>query len=445
MSHEIANKQLREVCNWNENIQLALEDLLPSKNIHAHGNVGDGLLWTPTNDLAAARDFIRAKKGSKSTERRYTREIYRFFLWINHAGVNGLRSIIPQDIEAYLMFCMSPPDDWCSNTGGDTPVSSPEWRPFKKRSERSTGRMANKPSVNSIQNTLSILKSFFSFTVNNGYLRGDPTRSISGNFKPNVMAAAAARGMQLQGTKGNDSNYPCRPAAESEGLTLTQWQCLQETIESMPQETDIQLLKYHRAKFVIQLLYYTGLRSDEARSHSHAAFQYDPYRECLIMIIHGKGSKKRIIPVHQVLANQLKCFRAFHGLPALPGETDELPPGQLPLFPSYRLYILMDDKTKKINPSMSERGAEEWIKSVYKKAEKRMKTHYQDEMTKTAISFEQATLHTLRHTRARHMLFDEKIDLRIVQAFLGHAKILTTQTYTNPSLDELVSAFGKYA
>ena len=433
MIQDAADKVVQDVSIWNEGIQTALEQRLIN-NIKPQNNAGDSLLWTPNNDFAAAQDFIKAKKGSSSTERRYVREIYRFFLWINHAGISGLQVIMPNDIEAYLEFCMDPPTDWCGNTGGNTPISSPEWRPFKQRPSKSEGRMTSKPSVNSIQNTLSILKSFFSFTMNNGYLRGDPTRSISGNFKPNVMAAAAARGMQLRG----NSDYPCRPATESGGFTITQWQCLQETIESMPQETEIQLLKYHRAKFVINLLYYTGLRSDEARSNSHAAFQYDPYRKCLIMKIYGKGSKVREIPVHQVLVEHLKCFRAFHGLSELPSAKDDYPANQVPLFPRYRL---INTTSKIINPSMSARGAEDWVKSVYKKAGKRMRAFYQEDMTKTTVTFEQATLHTLRHTRAMHMLFDEKIDLRIVQAFLGHAKILTTQIYTNPSLDELINAF----
>lgn len=439
MSNETEICQRSEVRQWNEGIQIALEQKLLNKDTQALNNAGDRLLWTPNSDLAAAQDFITAKKGSNSTERRYTREIYRFFLWMNHAGITGLQTVIPKDIEAYLLFCMSPPEAWCGNTGGNTPVSSPEWRPFKRRPQTSHGRITSKPSVSSVQNTLSILKSFFAFMMNNGYLRGDPTRSLSGHFKPNVMSAAAARGMQLQGTERIGSTYPCRPATEPQGFTLAQWQCLLDTIEAMPQVTNIQQLKYHRAKYVIYLLYYAGLRSDEARSHSHAAFQYDPHRECLKMVIYGKGSKKRIIPVHHELEKQFKSFRVFHNLPELPSKTDPFPSNLIPLFPSYKL---VNTKTGKLNSAMSERGAEDWIKSVYKNAGKRMRTHFLDEMTKTAIHFEQATLHTLRHTRARHLLFHEKVDLRLVQAFLGHAKILTTQIYTDPSLDELLKAFG---
>ena len=308
-------------------------------------------------------------------------------------------------------------------------INAPLWRPFKKRIKRADPQHSSKPSVSTIQNTLSILKSFFSFMLNNGYLRGDPTRSLAGSFRPSIMAAAAAKGAQSQG--GSGSNYPCRPAAISGGLSLLQWQCLRDTIEEMPKETSIQLLKYNRARFVVHLLYYAGLRSEEARTHSHAALRYDGHRSCLAMHIYGKGSKKRIIPIHPILEEEIWRYRTFLQLPGFLVQGDALP-----LFPRYKA---IDPVTGRPNSGMSERGAEEWMKSLYRKAEKRMKERHNEDRLKSSISFNKATLHTLRHTRAQHMLFHENVDMRLVQAFLGHEKILTTQVYTNPSLEELLA------
>jgi site-specific recombinase XerD len=425
----------RNILHWDNEIQNALRAQL--LNMPLGKNSGSKLLWTPNSDTEAAQDFINAKKGSKSTERRYSREIFRFYLWMNHSEIKGVQSITPKDIEAYLLFCMSPPESWCGNTGGNTLISSPNWRPFKQRTFDLQGTISPiKPSVNSIQNTLSILKSYFSFLMNIGYVRGDPTRVLSGKFKQNIMTAEAAKASQQSHGGGKSTDYPCRPPKEPEGFSLIQWQCLMKTLEEMPQSNENQIQKYHRAKFVISLLYYSGLRSEEARSHSHSAIQYDSQRDCLKMVIYGKGSKKRIIPIHPILEAQLITFRSFHGFPPLPSSTGQQYGDQLPLFPSYKI---IDQKSGKLNASMSERGAEEWIKSIFKKAGDRMAKHYPEERLKNITSFSQATIHTIRHTRARHMLFHEGVDIRIVQSFLGHAKILTTQIYTDPSFDELLT------
>ncbi len=51
--------------------------------------------------------------------------------------------------------------------------------------------------------------------------------------------------------------------------------------------------------------------------------------------------------------------------------------------------------------------------------------------------------HTLRHSAATHML-DNGADLRLLQEFLGHESISSTQVYTNLSKSELKSAYLRH-
>lgn len=115
------------------------------------------------------------------------------------------------------------------------------------------------------------------------------------------------------------------------------------------------------------------------------------------MLVHvelGKGQKPRLVPLSEVLLRKLRAYWRDQR-PKVPGSTW--------LFPS-------DDPAKAIHPTTIEKAC-------------RLARG-------TAGLSKHATPHTLRHCYATHAL-EAGVDLRTVQALLGHACLSTTAIYTH--------------
>lgn len=142
-----------------------------------------------------------------------------------------------------------------------------------------------------------------------------------------------------------------------------------------------------RLRAMIELLYASGLRVSELCELPTTAYLGDK------LLIHGKGAKERMVPIHE---------RAKHALEKW-------------------LSIRDDEKSKYVFPSNGKDGhitRDGFFKTLKKCA------------VLAGIDPHRVSPHVLRHSFASHLLAGGA-NLRIIQTMLGHEDISTTQIYTH--------------
>lgn len=145
-----------------------------------------------------------------------------------------------------------------------------------------------------------------------------------------------------------------------------------------------------RDRAMMELLYSSGLRISELVALSHSDFDAPNQT----VRLKGKGKKERIVPITENASNWIKRYLTH----------PERPPDPNAIF-------------------LSQRGTRLTTRSVDRKF-----AHYllQSGLAGTI------TPHTIRHTIATHWL-ENGMDLKTIQALLGHSSLATTTLYTHVS------------
>ena len=206
---------------------------------------------------------------------------------------------------------------------------------------------------------MAAVKSFFDFLLGENLIKSDPAQNLGGT----------KLGKPLPKT-----------------LSITQV----EELLSLPARKSTP--EAPRDKAMLELLYATGMRVTEIVSLNLEDVNLDDgFVRCF-----GKGSKERIIPIHE---------RAIRDLIAYLQEA--------------RSQITEDNEKALFVNRRGKRLTRQGFWLILK--------NYAREM---GIENE-ITPHTLRHSVASHLLHSGKMNLRELQEFLGHANISTTQIYTH--------------
>lgn len=213
---------------------------------------------------------------------------------------------------------------------------------------------------------VAAVKSFFNFLVGEGTLEKNPTEGLSG---PKV------------------------------GKTLPKAISVAEVERLLEEPDKLSTPEAKRDKAMLELLYATGMRVTELVSLNVR----DVNLRAGFVRCFGKGSKERIIPIHNRAVRMVKSYLDDARVRLL-GATAETA-----LFLNRR------------GQRLTRQGFWLILKGYAKKA---------------SIEAE-LTPHVLRHSIATHLLHSGKMSLRELQELLGHANISTTQIYTHLTTERL--------
>jgi integrase/recombinase XerD len=142
-------------------------------------------------------------------------------------------------------------------------------------------------------------------------------------------------------------------------------------------------------------IYSCGLRLSEGRCLTPA--DVDSAR--MVLRIHGKGSKEREVPLPQKTLQLLREFWRTHRCPHWLFPAPTRPGG----------YRLEEERTPIPDTSLQQAFRKARQQSGVRKA---------------------AHIHSLRHSMATHLL-EAGVNLRVIQALLGHSSLNTTALYTH--------------
>ena len=146
-----------------------------------------------------------------------------------------------------------------------------------------------------------------------------------------------------------------------------------------------------KSRLIVSLLYSTGLRVSELVNLKMSDLNLEDKTG---WVRRGKGSKDRLFMMSESLSKELKEYFESKG------KENE--------------FVFSKNKP------LTTRNIQKIIKGASRRSGITKKT----------------TPHTLRHSFATHLL-EQGIDIRVIQAMLGHSSLSTTQVYTHVSSDQL--------
>lgn len=342
------------------------------------------------DDAEAISIFLREYKDSPETLRSYAKEIERLLLWCIHIAKVNISSLRRDHLLTYQDFLKNPAPkkSWCgpsvSRHNKNDSVNS-NWRPFVKGL-----------GGNSIKKAIKILDSFFNYLVQTNYLIGNP----------------------LAVDRRRKKRHQSSPRIIDRYLELDEIYAVLDSLSEYPIQGEDNQFQIIRVRYILLLLFYTGLRIAEAANHRMEHFIQREGNWFLRIV--GKGKKLREIPVPDALLKALADFRLKVGLPSPQPQFKE----KTPLIPMQNLI-----------QSISTRRIDQILKWAFNLGANK----FEIKQPRKASKLRSASAHWLRHSYVTYLL-DSGAPLKVAQENAGHSDIGTTMLYRHVAQEDRFEA-----
>jgi len=227
-----------------------------------------------------------------------------------------------------------------------------------------------KYSETSINRKLSTLRSFYDFLRKEGKIENHPMTSIRSLKKPGRLPV------------------------------YIQEKNMKNLFEDVSFSSDFSGL---RDRLILELLYGTGMRLSELIGLKPSSISFPESK----ILVFGKRSKERWIPLHQNLVQILKEY--------LQSIEKTLPDSNVNV-------LILTDKGQPAYPVFVERIVKKYLSLVTTEKKK--------------------SPHVLRHTFASHLL-NAGAEINSIKELLGHTSLAATQVYAHNSVAKLKQAYGQ--
>lgn len=179
-----------------------------------------------------------------------------------------------------------------------------------------------------------------------------------------------------------------------------------EEIDLIESFIDLSKPEGHRNKAIIETLYSCGLRVSELTELKISALYFNDG----FIIVTGKGSKQRIIPIGEKAIDDINFYKEHYR-------------NTLKISADHSDFLFLNRRGKKLTRVM--------IFTIVK------------ELAMLAGIRKNISPHTFRHSFATHLV-EGGADLRAVQEMLGHESIITTEIYTHIDREYLKQVVNDY-
>ena len=374
----VKSEPIRPLFNLSENPEHMGEKIIEFSKDDYNKELGAAII-DARNDAQAISSFLREYKESPETLRSYAKEIERLLLWCIHVSKINISSLRRDHLLDYQDFLKNPEPKklWCGPSAARHTKKgyiNEHWRPFVKGL-----------SPTSLKKTIRIIDSFFNFLVQTNYLIGNP------------LAVDRRRKRRNQS----------KPKVIDRYLELDEIQTVLKILSEYAPPSHSKKFQVLRARYIIMLLFYTGLRITEAADHTMGHFLQRESNWFLRVL--GKGKKLREVPVPDELLAALADFRMNIGLPSPQPQFRE----KTPLIPMQNL-----------KDSITPRRIDQILKWAFNLGA----IEFDIEHPRKASKLRSASAHWLRHSYVTYLL-ESGAPLKVAQENAGHSDIGTTMLY----------------